>query len=215
MCEKNFFKDPTSGECTSCMVGAVCNFTEDANLRLYRQEGYWRGVNRPYTMTPCRHSFACPKWDIDLYWRCTYNRTDDINTTAACQPDLLAAWNPTCADGYTGPVCMSCMDGYAPDSTTKCHKCDSDEMMLVYAMLAFVAGLVVFGGTVYYADKLGARKANERRSENTKANLIDLTESGELVNANRSPRSDQRNDNNLRESTLDLGMSIYSNYVHI
>ena len=96
--------------------------------------------------TPCPTGAACPGNDRVLplagYWNPDAS-SDFVNECPL--PELCVGYaNGTCAEGYTGVLCMDCADEYHHLTPTKCAPCRDAFVNSSVLVLALVGFLIVF-----------------------------------------------------------------------
>lgn len=122
------------GRCVECPRGAVCPAGSDlASIKL--QPGYWRTSTSSSDVKACENPDACVGGD----------------------------GAGTCAEGYTGPVCAVCDDGYSEGARYReCTPCDTVLLTRVLMVLVFIVLPVVWLLTFVWIN--AARIRDESRS---------------------------------------------------
>ncbi|OMJ68192.1 hypothetical protein SteCoe_34433 [Stentor coeruleus] len=104
--------------CISCPSGGNCT----GGWRIYAEAGYWKPYDNATIVYKCPLSAACLG---------SANDTDFVGS---------------CAVGYEGKKCYSCIVGYTRSGTSKCAKCPSQASNAV--ILLFLMLFIIFIGVV-------------------------------------------------------------------
>ncbi len=154
------------GNCTRCGAGEVCEFSSNPLLQLYRDAGYWRGVDNELLFIECPQGVeACPGWNASCVEDCNTAANTWYGNASQCIAEQCGDWNATCGKGYDGPVCGSCDDGFAKGSSGHCEECLSGNNTVIIAVLFLIVGTGVFALTAKKADELGIRLHKRRRRQ--------------------------------------------------
>ncbi|CAB1102169.1 unnamed protein product [Ectocarpus sp. CCAP 1310/34] len=117
--------DSTIPVCVESMEGTKASSSGTTVATLDLQEGYYRTSAESQVVVECYLTSACA------------GGTDPKNY---------------CADGYEGPYCSVCADGYAPGTAYQCHECSGTSMGSAVGVAAAVVAVVLLMVAVVAAD---------------------------------------------------------------
>ena len=118
----------TSGTCQGCELHAHCS----GGSALIPDDGYWHATPFSPVMRKCIHLEAC-RYDgraeiLGLFSKdpvALQEKLDSLNAHIAeegPEPAVDLAY-PQCSEGYKGPLCGSCRNGYGHSYTGECESC--------------------------------------------------------------------------------------------
>eukprot|EP00004_Rigifila_ramosa_P028594 TRINITY_DN974_c0_g1_i1.p1 TRINITY_DN974_c0_g1~~TRINITY_DN974_c0_g1_i1.p1 ORF type:complete len:2810 (-),score=593.72 TRINITY_DN974_c0_g1_i1:44-8227(-) len=145
-CRRNFFKtDSGNGACVSCPSNKETLVSGATSpLECSCVVGYY-SVDRESECLVCPLGGDCPG-DTVLRASPGWWREPGTDSSTFYQCDLRAACtNSTCAEGYTGPKCAVCADGYGKfgNACQICPPSTTNYGLVVLLMLGIIAALVV------------------------------------------------------------------------
>ncbi|CAM9899894.1 unnamed protein product, partial [Laminaria digitata] len=110
--------------CVQCATinmdkGVDCDHPGATLASLPIRPGYWRSSAESRVVQQCLHSDACSG------------------------SRKIANANDYCADGYSGPYCAVCSDGYGRGVSNSCHRCDNTKAHLLFALGALFCLMVL------------------------------------------------------------------------
>ncbi|CAM9483258.1 unnamed protein product, partial [Ectocarpus fasciculatus] len=117
--------DSTIPACVELMAGTRASSSGTTVATLDLQEGYYRTSAESQVVVECFLTSAC---------------------TGGTDPENY------CADGYKGPYCSVCADGYAPGTAYQCHECSGTSMESAAGLAAAVLVVVLLVVAVVATD---------------------------------------------------------------
>ncbi|CAM9485036.1 unnamed protein product [Ectocarpus sp. 12 AP-2014] len=117
--------DSTIPVCIELMEGTQASSSGTTVATLDLREGYYRTSAESRVVVECYLTSAC------------VGGTDPENY---------------CADGYEGPYCSVCADGYAPGTAYQCHECSGTSMGSAVGLAAAVVAVVLLVVAVVATD---------------------------------------------------------------
>ena len=173
---------PSRDDCHGCERNAEC----PGGAVLIPAEGYWHSTPFSPVFHKCIYAEACRYEDRRKRLTEFYNDTsalsailDQMNTSFDGQEnrDPYLADYQQCSEGYEGPLCGSCQDGYGHSYNGECKKCPEEKSTTGSRLFLTVLWLFVLIGInctvtlmstgarvalVKYETRMAAR--NERRT---------------------------------------------------
>lgn len=144
VCSPLYYADQTSGSCKLCPVGMSC----PGNNAIIIQPGFWRASEQTARVVSCSttscNSDSAKGLDDDAD---TGNTGTGLSRCVGSNQSVSL-----CANGYTGPLCSVCDEGYAQAGSTidpsqvKCIICPPNGANIVLLIvLISLAGLLAYG----------------------------------------------------------------------
>ena len=157
-CPMGYFSSGGAAWCDICNTGyfnVARNTTQWNDHTYFENNGHFRGVecetcetqctidDKPQPCLNCQgHGTLVRNVSIEEGWW----RSHDWSYKFLQCPVNEACSNGTCALGYSGPVCMTCAEGYSKDPMGSCSLCDDGKTKLFGMPLSGAAITLLMGG---------------------------------------------------------------------
>ena len=158
VCDKQYYRNPTSLTCSSCPNGGACDQPNMTELSLDTRKGYWRYDASDSSFHECLYMWHC------------------VGTVGGNYTVADSGSNAQCAPGHTGALCGACKAGFKMIRLS-CTTCDVDSST-TGGMIAL--NVVVLAGILAYLLKL-AKKANEANKSPGSEKAVDSSQSAQAA----------------------------------
>ena len=144
ICNNGFF--PMSEACHPCPYGAVCNWPLPFNGSS-QLVGNW--IKSEYGF-----------WQIPFDWGVDGNNIPLDEHFVKCPKENVCIQNSTCADGYAGVLCQSCISGYRMNTLGDCVSCSNPGGLSMIAIGIFGFIFILFLFSVIFSVNKHLKKPN-------------------------------------------------------
>ena len=140
-CPDDFFSEPGSSQCYRCPpIGVTCS---QGKLRLESHTWCDLCVKREPSSDYPRETIVqkLKKEEPMIFFRCRHREACMVNSTG---------FTAECTDGYTGPLCDVCKEGYVKDVNERtCFSCQNRSENMIYTAVQFSVVLIAIVFVAY------------------------------------------------------------------
>lgn len=173
--------------CQECPKGAYCDRIGIHVYQVKNDIGYWRGDPNSTKFTECISRQRCGVRGLTLPTPTSIN-DPAVHTGTRLLPSsniFVSTFTHTtpCPDGYAGPVCEVCWDGYGKVESGDCVKCPGDGDHKSVSMLSAGLSVLLFLAIAFWLTVWQFRKGNKVLNANRRFTNIRLLISFFQLNA--------------------------------
>lgn len=112
------------------------------------KDGRYRANPGDLSCELCTDGLVCEDGEVGLqsgYWRSSESNLYGVPCTSAGCKGGFGSGDELCEQGYEGPLCLVCSDGYASITGGSCVKCEKQSVNIIVVIIVFfLCGAIIF-----------------------------------------------------------------------